>query len=318
MTRLGRSGTLGTFSLLALLICASGAPAAAQRGGGSVDVSTVVTVLDAKGNPPPARVDKSEVNLSSGKTRLTMTGWKPVQPSDLQLAILIDNDVRTSILGQQVQDLAKFIATLPQGVMVGLYLGEYGSATPQEPLTTDHNAAVQKLRLSEGKGGDSPSIYQSLENLVTHWPAGPANVRREVLLLSSGIDGLSVNRFDPANDPYLGSALDKAQKAGVVVYSIYDGSSRFGGSLVGQGSQGKLIEVSGDTGGDTFMEGTLTPISIAGYLNALDERLASQYVLTFTIEAGKHKNGELREIQVQLEQHDLKPYYAHRVLVPGE
>ena len=191
-------------------------------------------------------------------------------------------------------------------------------ATAEVPLTADHNAVVQKLRLSEGKGGDSPSIYQSLENLVTHWPAGPTNARREVLLLSSGIDGLSVNKFDPANDPYLESALDKAQKAGIVVYSIYDGSSRFGGSLAGQSSQSKLIEVSGDTGGDTFMEGTLTPISIGGYLNALDGRFASQYVLTFTTEASKHKEGELSEIQVRLEQHDLKPYYAHRVLVPRD
>ncbi len=279
-------------------------------------VTTVVSVLGAKDATAPAPIDKGDVSVFSGKTRLSVTGWTPVQNNSqekAELAILIDNDVASSILGQQLEDLTKFINTLPANISVGVFYGQFGSAVAVAPFSADHQAVSQKLRLSEGRGGDSPSIYFSLEDLVSHWlPDGAP--RHEVLMISSGVDP-----YHPGvQDPYIDSTLDKVQRAGVVVYAIYDGSSRFGASFLGDTSQGKLIQITEETGGQSFMEGTITPISIAGYLNQLAMQLNNQYLLTFTIEPSKNEKGELRSIEVHLEQRDVKVSYPRRVWVPGE
>jgi len=327
MTRL----KIGTLSLLALLICAPLAPAGARTRppkqgsqepavqtaraeAGTTTITTVVTVVGPKDTVPPP-IDKRDVNVFSGKTRLDVTGWAPAQSVDqgkLQLAILIDNDVRSTILGQQLNDLSNFITSLPPNVMVGVFYAEYGAATVGAPFSADHQAVSKALRLSEGRTGDSPSIYLSLADLVSRWQPDGA-IRREVLLITSGIDALHPG----LQDPYFDDTVDKIQRAGVEVYTIFDGSSRFGFSFIGDTSQSKLLEVANQAGGEAFMEGPETPISISGYLNKLGSRLENQYVLTFTIEPSKHAKGELRGIEVRLEQRDLKVSYPHAVFVPG-
>jgi hypothetical protein len=326
MTRYSKMATL---SALGLLILAPFAPAGArglapksqepsgQTAGAetaTTTVTTVVSVVGPKDTAPPL-IDKRDVNVFSGKTRLDVTGWAPAQSVDqgkLQLAILIDNDVRSTILGQQLHDLTNFITSLPPNVMVGVFYGQYGAATVGAPFSADHQAVARALRLSEGRGGDSPSIYLSLADLVSHWQPEGA-IRREALVITSGIDALNPG----LQDPYFESTLDKVQRAGVEVYSIYDGSSRFGFSFAGETSQSKLVTVSNEAGGQAFMEGTETPISIAGYLSELTSQLKNQYLLTFTIEPSKHAKGELRNIEVRLEQRNLKASYPHAVFVPS-
>lgn len=316
---------LATFALSSLVMFVSLASAHPRRevfglesgaAVGTVPVTTVVTVLGPNDTVPPPPVDKSEVNVSAGKTHLDVTNWIRAPRSDqgnIQLAILIDNDVRSTILGQQVEDLANFIGNLPRNVQVGLFYGEYGSATVAAPFSGNHKAVAQMVRLSEGKGGDSPNIYQSLADLVSHWQLAGA-VRREVVLISSGIDDL----YPGLQDPYFDFMLDKVQRAGVVVYTIYDGSSRFGYSFLGDTSQGELIQVAEDTGGESFMQGPITPISIAGYLRDVTAALGNQYLLTFAADGAKQRDGELRYIDVRLEQRNLKVFYPHRVFIPGD
>ena len=282
---------------------------------GDASVTAVVSIVGPRDTVPPP-VDKSEVNVSTDKTRLNVTGWTLAQNSDqgsVQLAILIDNDVRATILGQQVEDLANFITSLPNNISVGVFYAQYGSATVGVPFSLNRKLTAQKLRLSEGRGGDSPSIYLSLADLATHWqPTG--TVRREVLLISSGIDVL----YPGIQDPYFDSSLDQIQRAGLVVFTIYDGSSRYGSGLGGQTSQGKLIQLAEETGGQSFMEGSITPVSIAGYLSEVAMRIKNQYLLTFSIGRPGNQNGELRNIDIHLEQRDVKVSYPHRVFVSGK
>jgi hypothetical protein len=313
---------IAPFCLLSLLILAPLAPARAQApygsapsaAAGAATVTTVVTVHGPKDTPPPP-VDRRDVNVSSDKTRLNVTGWVPAESADqgaFQLAILIDNDVRSTILGQQMQDLNNFINSLPPNAMVGVFYGEHGAATVAAPFSSDHKAVSEKVRLSEGIGGDSPSIYLSLADLVSKWqPAGP---RREVLVITSGIDALHPGLLDP----YFDSTLDKVQRAGVEVYTIFDGTSRYGFSFGGETSQGKLIGMSTDSGGESFVQGPTTPVSIAEYLNELGSDLNHQYLLTFTMDPSKHAKGEMRNIEVRLEQRDLKVSYPRRVFIAGK
>ena len=287
----------------------------AQGTASSVSVTTVVTVMGSNHSAPPA-IAKEDVNVTEGKTRLNVTGWAPVQSSGhghLQLAILIDNALRTSIEGQQIDDLRNFITSLPPSTSVGVFYGMNGAAEPAAPFSTNHQAVAEKLRLSMGRsGGDSPSIYLSLADLVSHWEP-QASTRREVLLLSSGVDALNPG----VEDPYFDSTLDKVQSAGVVVHTIYDGSNRFGSTFRGDISQGKLAQITSESGGEGFFDGTGAPVSIAPYLNRLNQILANQYLLTFTTARSKHEKGELRSIEIRLEQRDVKVSYPKRILVPG-
>lgn len=289
-----------------------------QAASSTVSVTTVVTVMGTKNAAAPP-VAKGDVNVTSGKTRLTVTGWESVKStkhSQLQLAILIDNGLRSTIVGGQLEDLANFINGLPANASVGVFYGENGSATPAgaTPFSTDHQAVAKDLRLPMGQaGGDSPSIYLSLGDLVSHWQAAPGS-RREVLLLSSGVDNLDRS----SQDPYFDSTLDKVQSAGVVIHTIYDGTNRFGSTFQGDISQGKLVQITSESGGQGFFDGNGTPVSIDPYLSQLRNILANQYLLTFTTELSRHEKGELRDIEIRLEQRDLKVSYPKRVLVPGQ
>src|SRR5207253_11399798 len=76
--------------------------------------------------------------------------------------------------------------------------------------------AGNALRLPFGDAGASGSAYFSLVDLIKRWPESP--VRREILMLSDGIDRFGGS--GPSN-PYVDSAIEDAQPAGVIIFSIY-------------------------------------------------------------------------------------------------
>jgi hypothetical protein len=80
----------------------------------------------------------------------------------------------------------------------------------------DHVQAAKALRLPLGISGINASPYFSLGDLLKHWPKTSA--RREVLMVSDGID----RYYGSGNmdDPYLASAIEEAQCAGVLVFAI--------------------------------------------------------------------------------------------------
>ena len=166
-------------------------------------------------------------------------------------------------MGRQLDDLRNFITSLPPDASVGVFYAMNGSAEPAAPFSTDHQAVADKVRLTLGRaGGDSPSIFLSLGDLAKHWQPTAAG-RREVLLLSSGNDAL-----DPGSeDPYFDSALHDVQTAGIVVHAIYDGSDRYGLSFRGGISQGKLVQITKQTGGECFFDAAGAPISLSPYLS---------------------------------------------------
>ncbi len=275
-------------------------------------ITTVVTVMGPNYTAPPP-IAKEDVNVYSGKTRLDVLSWTPAQgpQAPLQLAILIDDAV-SPMLGNQINDLKDFITSQAPDTQVGLFYAEHGSAIPAANFTTDHQAVAQKVRLTLGRrNGESPSIYLSVSDLVKHWPAG--SPRREALVISSGTDIL-----DPhTQDPYFDASVADTQRAGVVIHTIYAGGNRFGQTFHGMISQSNLAQLTNDSGGDAFFEGTGTPVAFSPFLKQLDTVLQNQYLLTFTAPAGA-RSGQLRPIQVRTEQHNVKILYPRQVRVPGD
>lgn len=282
--------------------------------GSAVPITTVVTVLGHDFSAPPA-IAKEEITVYSGKNRQDVTSWIPAQgdKAGLQLAVLIDNSDSTVGLGSHLTELEKFIKSQPSSTQVGVFYASNGTVETASEFSADHDAVAQKLRLPLGRsGGASPSVYNSIQDLVSHWPAN--DMRHEVLMIASGVDHL-----DPSADStYVASAIKSVQTARVVVHTIYTGGNGLAGAPFRLDiAQGNLTRLAQETGGQPFFQGLQTPVDFSPLLLQLDTVLKNQYWLTFATPRSEKKNGEMREIQVRTEQRKVKLHHAKQVFVPN-
>jgi hypothetical protein len=240
-------------------------------------VSVIVTATGQKDAPAP-QLTVDDVFVSQNKQHMPVTGLEPLRSQNgLQLWLLIDDGSSTN-LGTQLADLKRFVLTQPASTQVGIGYMRNGTVQMVQPLTSDHGLAAQALRLPLGMAGISASPYIALEELIKKWPAG--STPREVLMVTSGIDP---DYGSGPDNPYLTAAIDKTQRAGIVVFSIYySGAGRSGRDyrrlFWGQNYLGQL---SDETGGFMYWLGTQNPVSMAPYLDDVTLRLSSQYLLTF-------------------------------------
>jgi hypothetical protein len=301
--------SVGYFFTIAVAILLAAIPAAAQ----TAPITTVVTVLGPKYTAPPA-ISKDDIAVYDGKQKKEIISWDPAQGNKaaLELAIVID-DSDASELGIQFGDLTNFMKSQPKTTGVAVFYASNGTVQAASQFNTDHDAVAKSLRLPFGRGAAYSSIYLSLMDLISRWPVTGA--RREILLLSDGIDRF---RGDPFS-PDVPATLEKAQKAGIMIHALFaSGVGRFSRNFyrVGLG-QSNLAQICDGTGGESFFQGTQTPISYAPYLQQLDLVLKNQFWLTYSTERSKKKNGELRNFRIQSEQRDVEISHASKVLVPG-
>jgi hypothetical protein len=303
------------FLLFAVSIFLAAVPARAQQeaASGTVPVTTVVTVLGPKYTAPPA-ISKDDVSVYSGKDKQTVTAWVPAQgdKAALELAIVIDDSDRVD-LGSQINDITTFIKSQPKTCGVGVFYASNGTVQAVSQFNTDHDAVAKTVRMPFGNFGAYSSIYLSVMDLIKRWPVKGA--RREILLIADGIDRFRGDPFSPDVD----STIERAQKAGVMIHTLYaSGVGRFGRNMfqVNYG-QSNLAKMADATGGEAFFQGLQTPISFAPYLEQLNTVLNNQEWLTFTTTRSKKKGGELRSIRVRSEQRDVDFSAPSRVLVPG-
>jgi hypothetical protein len=285
--------------------------AAGQAGTLKVPVTTVVTVLGPNFTAPPA-LGKTDVIVRVKDHREDVIGWDSAQgeKSALELAIVIDD---LTNIGNQMDDLRKFIHSQSKATSVGLFYANNGVTQAVAPFSTDHDEVASKVRITLGQAGASTSIYLSLMDVMSKWR--PSGARREILVIADGIDRF---RGDP-DSPDVSATIDKAQKAGIMIHTLYArGGGREGRNLfrVNYG-QSNLAQMADGTGGEAFFQGLETPISFTPYLEQLDMVLHNQYILTFTTPRSLKKNGELRGFKVSTEQHNVEISAARYVWVPG-
>jgi hypothetical protein len=279
----------------------------------TVPITTVVTVLGPKFTPPPA-ISKDDLAVYEGKQKGEISSWVPAQgdKAALELAMVIDDSDSTD-LGIQFNDITSFIKSLPKSTGVAIFYAGNGTVEAASQFSTDHDAVVKALRLPFGRGAAYSSIYLSLMDLISRWPVTGA--RREILLLADGIDRL---RGDPFS-PDVPATVEKAQKAGIIIHTLYtSGVGRASHSFyrVSLG-QSNLAQLSDGTGGESFFQGTQTPISFAPYLQQLEMVLKNQFFLTYSTDRSKKKGGELRSFRVHSEQRNVEIAHASKVFVPG-
>ena len=147
--------------------------------------------------------------------------------------------------------------------------------------------------------GGSASPYFCLSDLVKNWPSGNTTDRREVLMITDGVDLYYGRSYDP-NDPYVQAAITDAQKAGIIVHSIFfRDTGRFDNSQWTEaGAQNYLLQVSQGTGGRAYWQGFGNPVSFAPFLDDLSTRLKNQYELG--ILANPRNKTQLQPLKVKV------------------
>jgi VWFA-related protein len=299
--------SLSLLAALPVVLAQPGVPNTA-----SSPVSMIVTVEARHGKTIP-EVNREDVMVYDGNDRLRVTDWVPQRggASGLELFVLLDDALDTSF-GGLLEELRQFIRRQPDSTAIAIGYMRNGTVETLQPFTIDHAQAAQKLRLPLGSSAASPSPYFSLQELIKRWPAKP--FRREVLMISDGID--RVGDSGPAN-PYVDSTVQMAQRAGIVVYTIYAaGGGHYGHSMwrVNWG-QNYLSQIADQTGGEAYFQGFQTPISLRPYLDELAERLNHQYRLTFAPKPQK-KPG-FQRIKLKTEVPNAELVGAERVDVPA-
>jgi hypothetical protein len=239
----------------------------------------VVTVEGRKGSTAAPVLNVQDVMVYEGHDRDKVADWLPLQGSHagLELVILVDDAVNPAA-GTRFDALRKFITDQPPSTAIGVAYLQDGTVFVAQNLTVDHAQAAKALRLPRGNRGTPGSPYIAIDELISGWPN--QQVRREILLISDGADTLYGSG---PSDPYVDHAIETAQKAGVIVFSIYaPGSNHFAHSTWrtnwGQNYESQL---SDETGGEFYYLGTGEPVSFAPYLQDISQKLANQYLLTF-------------------------------------
>jgi hypothetical protein len=308
-----------SFSVFAGLLCGLVLPAVsplfAQEEAAN-GPSTIVTVEPKRSGelaePVPESAVKAKVNGKDAKVTdwhaFTTNGTQP----NLQLVLLIDDGSRAS-LGLHLQELQRFITQQPPTTEVALAYMRNGTAQLTGPFTTDHQKAAQGLRLPISAAGVNGSPYFSLRDLLQRWPAHNPEERREVVMVTDGIDRYTGLRYDPS-DPYLEATMRDAIRNRVVTYAIYFHNAGFAdrtGAGINSG-QNYLTQMCATLGGEFFYQGFGNPVDFTPYLDQINRKLGNQYELRVEPPAGA-KN--IVNLKVQVSAPNTKTQAPQRIFV---
>jgi hypothetical protein len=325
--------------LVVIVVLGLGAPitySQAASASSTVQVHMVITDEAVRDGAEVPILGPENVQVKQGKNLLKINTIIPARGDNaaLQFFILIDDTCDSSI-GNSLNDLRDFINAQPATTAIGV--GYMSNATIQiaQNFTADHALAAKAIRLPRGNLSAMDSPYLSLISLIKGWPE--QKVRREVLMVSDGIDRLRSERASsyPTNfgrgsrnamptssmgmttmSPDVDTASTAGQRYGVIVHGIYaTGVGRMGRNAwevqLGQGGVAKITE---ETGGEYFSLGTQNLISFRPYLDRLQKVLDNQYYLVFQA-VPKNKAG-LQRVNISAQIADVEIAAADSVWVP--
>ena len=287
----------------------------------TVQVHIVITDAALREEAEVPRLQKEDVKVKQGKNFLQVTQLIPAQGENaaLQLIILINDTLNTS-LGNNLNDIKDFIKAEPPTTVIGVGYMSNAGVTMLQNFTADHDLAVKAVRLPRGAFSTMDSPYLSLISVVKGWPQ--QNVRREVLMVTDGIDRLRGEKPQPSRlGPNFGtvyhsmpsistdatSASEISQRYNVLVYPIYAvGIGRAGRSSwdLQLGLSG-LTKIADETGGECFSLGTSQLVSFKPYLDRFQKMLSNQYYVVFQAVPGNKAGFQRVKVQTELSNSEL-------------
>jgi len=296
---------------------------------GTVQVHLVITNEAQRGDEVPT-LQQGDVKVKQGKSFLKVDQLIPAQGDNaaLQLFILIDDTLGSGV-GNNLNDIRDFINAQSASTVIAVGYMSNAAVNVVQNFTADHALAVKALRLPRGGLSTMDSPYLSLISLVKGWPQ--QNVRREVLMVTDGLDRLRgeqptpsrlgpsfgpVYHSMPTMSPDVNSASEISQRYNVIVYSLY----AVGVGRAARSSWDRQLGLSGltkladETGGDCFSLGTSTLVSFKPYLDRLQKIFDNQYYVVFQATPGK-KDG-LQRVNLTTEVPNSEIAAADNVWVP--
>jgi hypothetical protein len=242
----------------------------------------VVTALPAHGGEQAGNISLGDLKIKLDGKPGAVTGWTPLRGADsrLELVLLIDGSARVS-LGSQLDEITHFIQETPTNTKIAIAYMQGGRAVLASPLSADPALVLRSLRLPGGSAGSNGSPYFCLSDLAQHWPSTDRGARREVVMITDGVDNYEM-RYDPS-DPYVQAAITDSVRAGLVVYAMYwhDQGRASSSEYESNAGQNLLLEVTQATGGYSYWQGMGNPVSFQSYFEDLRRRLRNQYALSF-------------------------------------
>ena len=280
---------------------------------GAVQVHLVATNEAQRGDEVPV-LQQGDVKVKQGKNFLKVNQLIPAKGDNaaLQLFILIDDTLDTGV-GNNLNDIRDFIKAQPPTAMIAVGYMSNAAVQVSQNFTADHDLAAKAVRLPFGRLSTMDSPYLSLISLVKGWPQ--QNVRREVLMVTDGIDRLRGNptssrlgpNYGPAYhsmstiSPDVNSASEISQRYNVLVYSLYavgvGRAARSSWDL--QVGLSALTKLADETGGDCFSLGTSSLVSFKPYLERFQKMLDNQYYVVF--QAVPKKKAGLQQVNLTTE-----------------
>jgi hypothetical protein len=283
---------------------------------GAVQVHVVITAEAQREDSELPALRQDDVKVKQGKTFFQVTQLIPArgEAATLQLFILID-DTLDSHVGNNLNDVREFISAQPATTAIAIGYMSNATVNIVQSFTADHALAAKALRLPRGNTSTMDSPYLSLISLVKGWPQ--QNVRREILMVTDGIDRLRgetptasqlgpsfgpVYHSMPNMSPDVNSASEISQRYNVIVHSLY----AIGVGRAARSSWDLQIGLSGltkladETGGECFSLGTSTAVSFKPYLERLQKIFDNQYYLVFLATPGKKPGLQRVKIDTEL------------------
>jgi hypothetical protein len=305
--------TIGLAIALTAGTVLAASPAFAQKNDQQGQGRAVVTILPSQANGNIGQVPQG-FKLKVNGRESSVLSFTSLQDSNspVELVLLIDGGARTS-LGTQFSDLETFVKEMPPNTRMAIAYMENGRAVLGSQLSSNGADVLKGLHVSNGFPGSNASPYFCLSDLAKNWPSHDRTARREVLMVTDGVDNYD-RRYDP-EDPYVGAAINDSVRAGMIVYSIYwkDMGRANNSWYESNAGQNLLLMVSQATGGNSYWEGMGNPVSLQPFLQDLRRRLNHQYELSFsTTSNGKP---EVATMKIDLKVPSAKVDAPQRVLV---
>ena len=261
------------------MLAASAFPQGEKEGQGQI----TVTVLPKHEGDQVTNVSAQEMTIKvNGKDSKIGNLVRKGDKDPVELAVLIDSSARTS-LGRQLEDISQFVKSLPPNIRSTIGYMTNGRTVLSGPFSTDHAEVLKGLHLPLGSAGSNGSPYFCLSDLAKSWPSQDREARREVLMITDGVDEFN-RRFDP-DDPYVQAAVADSVRAHLVVYAIYwrNQGRADNTQYSNNAGQNLLVELTETTGGKSFWQGSGNPVSFQPYLEELTRRFQNQYELSLIV-----------------------------------
>ena len=311
----------GTLLWVAALILLGPAPTFAQSASEMGKGQALVTLLpkasgqlpvgaDAGDQPAPIMGKDLVIQVNGKEARVTGLLPRRSPDSSLEFVLLIDSSAGGGI-GSQFQEIQQFIRRLPPNSKAAIAYMHNGSAVFASPLSADRDQVLRGLHLPVGSAGSSASPYFCLSDLAKHWPSTDREARREVVMISNGID--PYDRPLDYDDAYLQTAVNDSLRSGLVVYSIYWHGLGGARSRFGNAGQSLMNIVTEATGGVSYGSGLSNPISFQPFFDDLLLRFRNQFQLEFVGDLRGKPHPE--ELKLKLNAQGIEVSSPHQVMI---